>query len=305
MARTNNNTFKKAAGVISVFLFAVCLLGVLGAVICAESVCSRDFYKDALCNGDYADKIYSELKTAAEIKTYIYTVPPETADKLFTKEAVAADCEKYAEYLYNSAISGSTEPMPTEIDTDNAREVLLEYIDSGASDVLKPEDVDEYIIPQLQELYNSKINAITITKVQSALNNALKPVRFLRSRFTAAVFLCVAFLMLSVYFGLDNIKKRFFSLSGAAFCVSTLIFAPLLIIEQFDIPSRLPLGNSPLKYLADALIYAFTGRALAVGGAAFAVSFVCLIAAAAFRAFGTHKVAEIAADVLPSGNNDE
>ncbi len=291
MARTNKNTFKKVCGIVSVCLFAVCLLGALGSVICAETVCGKAFYKDALCNGDYADKIYSELKTAAEIKTYIYTVPPETADRLFTKEEVAADCEKYAEYLYNSAISGSTDPMPTEIDTDNVRKVLGEYINSGASDVLKPEDVDEYIIPQLQELYNSKINAITVTKVQSAFNKALKPVRFLRNRFAAIALLCVAFLMLSLYFGLDNIRKRFYALSGAAFCVSALIFAPLLIIERFDIPSRLPLGNSPLKYLADSLIYSFTGKALTVGGIALTVSFVCLVAAAAFRAFGAHKVA--------------
>ena len=301
MAQRNKTAFKKIVGIISVCLFAVCLFGVLGSVICAETVCSKDFYKNALCSGDYADKIYSELKTAAEIKTYIYTVPPETADRLFTKEAVAADCEKYAEYLYNSALSGSTDPMPTEIDADNARKVLGEYINSGGSDVLKPEDADEYIIPQLQELYNSKINAITITRAQSVLNRAVKAARFLRNRFTVLTFLCMAFLMLAVYLGSDKIKTRLYSLSGTAFCVSSLLFAPLFVIERFDIPSRLPLGNSPLKYLADSLIYSFTGKALAVGGIALAVSFVALIAISVLLSRKTDNL--LTDDALSSAEN--
>ncbi len=289
MAQTDKNSFKKVAGIVSVCLFAVCLLATLGSVICAETVCDKDFYKNALCSDDYADKIYNELKTAAEIKTYIYTVPAEIADKLFTKEEVAADCAKYAEYLYNSAVSGNTEPMTAEFDADNARRILSEYIASGGSEILKPEDVDEYIIPELQELYNTKINAVTITKVHSQFNKALKPAYILRRGFAVLALLTTAFFTLSVYFGLSNIKKRFYSLSGVAFCVSSAVFAPLLITERFDLPSRLPLGNSPLKYLADSIVYSFTGKALIISEVALAISLACLIAAAAVRAFVMRK----------------
>lgn len=242
--------FRTVIAVVLAVLFAVSIV-----VFGIDRYLLRDTVYDRIPQDDgFVSGMKGYILEVIEDECLFYDLPFEPVSEAVTDEWVASLCEEYADTMYTAMNSGEDVGI-FEIDPTPYRETLDAFFAS------LPEE-ERPLDPNTAQTIAKELAIGTAHVLQGGVSDKLidyghrfiygnVAVRRLRGMhgwlwlLTAVAAVCC---LLPIH---TSWKRRVYATAGSLFIGSSLVFVPLWLLHQHDIPSRWVLGESPLKLYAD------------------------------------------------------
>lgn len=282
------------SALISAFCVIFAVFATLSAA-CKFLFLSPRFYVSVLTSDKYVDEIYTEIKTDIKYQSAVYVIPESVPMKSITKEKVREDCAEYAQHIYDSFVTGKTEPLDVKLDTDKMLADIEEYLASDESaGMVNSESAETVVVPMYTEIYSNCINAVSFGNAIELAHRFFsnKLVDMLSSGFYCFSVALIACFAAKFVLSSRSSTKRFYAVFANGFMSAAFVFAPIAVIKQYDFPARLALGYSPAKSFLDGVLYTAVNRLFAVSAVAlavFAVGMFAFAAAVSFKMYQTEK----------------
>ncbi len=203
----------------------------------------------------FTQQMVSYAREELEAECLFYDLPFDIIDEVVTEQTVAAFSEKLVDAVYDAAFGDGALKAPT-----------MDAAPFRAAIAARLEDVDDQVIDDLA----AEFAAITTAVLQSGLSQEiLAPVHGVLSHplialvsqgFTVLLILTLVLIGVSVALGIGRMPKQLFATAAAVLCAAILLFVPLWLLHSYDLPSKLLLGDSPLKLYVVGLLNGFISR---------------------------------------------
>ncbi len=243
----------------------------------------------------YSDTIYREIpeseefvkgvrpfvEDSLEAECLFYDIPFDTLRTCVTDEWLREISREYTASVYEALCSGE-ELVPVSVSADVYRTALEGYFASLPEDKRpRDETVTDTLSKEFAEVTSATLSSGIINRVLNYGHDFVYGNTLLRRVSSYAPWALLATLVLAALSLLPwgGFRSRFYSTAGSLFVGSALSFVPLWLLKRYDLPSRLALGDSPLKLYVRGIVGGMTEGFTALTFGVFLAASVLLVAA--------------------------
>ncbi len=263
--------------VVLALLFLSFLLTMISYLV-GEIFFNREYYRAVVQQPKFSESMLGYVREELESECLVYGLPFEIIDESVTAETVFAFSQNYMDAVYDAVfISGTlTKPSVNAAPFKTAIATRL----SG---------VEETVVDELAE----ELAAVTTAVLSAGLSQELlQPAHgVLRNEWIGQisqvfpVFLTVTVVLfgISVILDLRHIRRQMFVVFATLLTGSIVVFVPVWLIYQYDLPSKLLLTDSPLRLYVVELLNLFIEQFFQVSLWVLVASAILVIAATVWR----------------------
>lgn len=262
------NTIRPALHILFLILTALILICVLLSAFLKFNVLKKDNYLVVANKKETVNSMTTYLYETLESECLFYDIPFEQIKSALPVETVSKLMVSCVDRIYTMAVEGG-KPESIIIDTTLFQQVLEAYFYS-LPDEEQPRNLQETAITistELAEKVELRLNAGIDDTVLTGLHSFLfsNGVAYkLASNFWLFLVLLLLACAISFLLGTGDIFRRFYTVFGTLLIGSMAVFTPLFLLCEYDLLSRIVIGDSPLKLYINNLYNMVLGNCFSV-----------------------------------------
>lgn len=297
MNKNKTPVWLKIGRIVLPVLLCLLLIATIASVFLNAIVYEEEVYTTAVCTDSFQDALYSYLRTGMEDECLFYDLPFSILDKGLDGEDIAAVTEEYTKAVYGSLKSGEKKEFPTLSPDPLEREINAYFASGEAEEGLGNSSDSRIIAEEMSKTASAMLYAgvsDTFLDVGHRVFGISILIKF-ASLMPILIGVTVLFLVLSLLSGIGDFPRQAYRTFGGLTIGASLVFVPVWLLCRYDLPSRLVLGDSPLKLYVNTIFYAITDKMFTVSLWMLVITAILLIASVVWVVLsGKHSVTETA-----------
>ena len=267
----------------SVSVFIICCLSALLLVgfflssVLSFSVFNKDYYRDIATEDSYLECIREDIDGILEYESLYYGIPFETL-KTAVDDSIIRDASiNFSDNMY-SYLNSDYDLVLSDFCIDELKNVISEYYFSvGDKDTSLVDEVSESISSEISNaVYSSSIEELLYVLRSKLFNNFA--IKTFKSLYAILPITALGLLSGAFYLMRGSVIKRIYNLSGVLFSVSSAVFAPVLVLKLYDLPSKIVLSRTAFSEFIFGAIYRATDVMFVISLILFVISALVLVA---------------------------
>lgn len=286
-----DTSFRKAVRFLLSLLLVFSVAATLLSHVLQYALYDRAAYTKAAHSPELIESVHVALLNGLESECLFYDLPFETMKTAVSKEVVETLVTTQTSAVYDALFDGK--PLPTLLwDSAAFTQTIQSFFDTlpkqdRPSDTVAQTIADD-LINSLSPILNIGLSD-KLLKQGHDMVEKLSPLRVFAS-LTIPLLIVSAILATALWLLTPkNIPQRLQSVFGMTFLGFSVVAVPLWLLQWYDLPARLVLGESALKDYVDGVLYQIIDHSVTITSIVFAVSAVVLVASVVFRVRTSQK----------------
>ncbi len=280
-----DTSFKKAARVLLSVLLVLAVAATLLSHVLRYVLCDRTAYTEAAHSKTFTKSVHTALLNRLESECLFYDLPFETLQTAVSEQVAETLVTSHMSAVYDALFHGT--PLPVIQWDSTALTQTIQVFFNTLPEQERPSDTAAQTIAD--DLINSMVPILYVglnDKLLGQGHGIVKKLLPLQSFASLTVWLLLLSVLLSVGLWLvtpKNTPRRLQTVFGMAFLGSSMVAVPLWLLQWYDLPSRLVLGESALKQYVNGVLYQMVDHSVTVVSIAVVVSGLLLVTAVVLR----------------------